>query len=80
MITHGSGIVKPTFDLGTTRQYHQQVVQRILLFPKRAERWLLEGSASEGERNGCSGADFDQMIDDQSHQLVDLDDWVRHPW
>ena len=68
------------FDVSVFWQHPHEAGQRILSSPKRTERGLLEEPADESERNSSSWAGFDQLVDDQSHQLVDLDDWMWHGW
>ena len=50
----------------------------MLPFPECTKFRFLEGSESESERDGCALTDFDQFVDDQSQQLVNLNDWVWH--
>ena len=54
----------------------------MLQFPKRAERWFLEGSAGhdQSERNDCWEADWDQVVDNLPRQLANLVDWVWYAW
>ena len=68
------------FDVSVIWQHPHEAKQRILLSPKRTERGFLEEPAGESERNSSPWAGFDQLVDDQSHQLVDLDDWMWHGW
>ena len=56
--------------------HHFRGVNQQMFFPNRTKRGLLEGSASDGECDGCSRTCCNQLVNDRSQKLVGVKYWV----
>jgi len=63
---------------GIRREDLDEGAQPLLLFPQDTEREVCEGFTTQGEGEHASGTSRDQLLDNASKHLVDLEWMAKH--